>query len=89
MQDQIDDLRRRLDQSEEARRRADTIIMQLTQANAALGTRVPELEASPHEEPRESPESAREGEPGTRTPRRPARALRRAHSRARVAGGGD
>ncbi len=67
MQDQIDDLRRRLDQSEESRRRADTIIMQLTQANATLAARVPEIEASPHEEPPRAPESAREGEPGTNT----------------------
>ncbi len=58
MQDQIDDLRRRLDQSEEAHRRADTIIMQLTQANAALSARLPEIPPASHEEPRESPESA-------------------------------
>ncbi len=65
MQDQIDDLRHRLDKSENARWRADEIIMQLTQTNAALSARVPELEASPHEEPQESPESSREAATGT------------------------
>ncbi len=65
MRDRIADLGRRLDQSEEARRRADTIIMQLTQANAALSARLPEIAASPQEEPPEAPESAREGEPPT------------------------
>ena len=35
----------------EARRWADTIIAQLTQANAALGAKVPELEAPRTEEP--------------------------------------
>jgi excisionase family DNA binding protein len=47
----------------EARRRADTIIAQLTQANAALAARVPELEA-PQEEPPEAAEMVEE-EPGT------------------------
>ena len=56
---QVDDLRRRLDQSEEARRRADTIIMQLS-------ARVPEIEAGP--EPRGSRESVAQDEPGTNTP---------------------
>ncbi|MBA2712474.1 MAG: type II toxin-antitoxin system VapC family toxin [Rubrobacteraceae bacterium] len=37
----------------EARRRADTIIAQLTQANASLAARVPELEA-PREQPGDS-----------------------------------
>jgi hypothetical protein len=37
-------LREQLSEEREARRRADTIIAQLTQANAALASRVPELE---------------------------------------------
>lgn len=37
-------LRGQLAEEREARRRADTIIAQLTQANAALSSRVPELE---------------------------------------------
>jgi hypothetical protein len=36
-----------LREEREARRRADTIIAQLTQANAALAQRVPELTAAP------------------------------------------
>jgi len=39
-------LSEQLESEREARRRADTIIAQLTQANAALAARVPELEAS-------------------------------------------
>jgi hypothetical protein len=48
----------------EVRRRADTIIAQLTQANAALAARVPELE-TPREAPGD-PETAAE-EPGAYT----------------------
>jgi hypothetical protein len=44
-----------LREEREARRRADTIIAQLTQANAALASRVPELETP--QEPRGAPES--------------------------------
>ncbi len=61
MRDQIDDLRRRLDQAEEARRRADTIIMQLTQTNATLAARVPELEAAPAQETPQATETGPEG----------------------------
>ena len=43
--DQVTYLRSSLDEEREARRRADTIIAQLTQANATLAQRVPELEA--------------------------------------------
>jgi hypothetical protein len=46
LQDHITDLRAQLEAEREARRRADTIIAQLTQANAALAARVPELEAA-------------------------------------------
>src|ERR687896_50251 len=59
LKDQIDYLRDQLAQEREARRRADTIIAQLTQANATLAARIPELEA-PRDES-ESPE--RGGEP--------------------------
>jgi hypothetical protein len=46
-------LSEQLESERQARRRADTIIAQLTQANAALAARVPELEA-----PQKSPEAA-------------------------------
>jgi hypothetical protein len=49
--DQVAYLRSQLDQEKEARRRADTIIAQIAQANAALAARVPELEAPPAELP--------------------------------------
>jgi excisionase family DNA binding protein len=55
-------LSEQLGSEREARRRADTIIAQLTQANAALAARVPELEA-PQEAsqvPPEAPETAAE-----------------------------
>jgi hypothetical protein len=58
LKDQIDYLREQLAEEREARRRADTIIAQLTQANATLAARIPELEAPPV--PRETPESADE-----------------------------
>jgi len=58
LKDQIDYLREQLAEEREARRRADTIIAQLTQANATLAARIPELEA-PLETP-ESPERAGE-----------------------------
>jgi hypothetical protein len=46
LQSHISDLRVQLEGEREARRRADTIIAQLTQANATLAARVPELEAA-------------------------------------------
>ena len=63
----IEVLREQLAEEREARRRADTIIAQLTQANATLAARTPELEAPT--EPREPPESA--GEEPTGTPPAP------------------
>ena len=74
LKDQIDYLRDQLAEEREARRRADTIIAQLTQANATLAARIPELEApsEPHEsnetvaeasdttEPRSAPEGQQE-----------------------------
>ncbi len=66
MQSRIDYLEAQVEAEREARRRADTIIAQLTQANAALAARVPELEAP--SEPRESPETVKE-EPERSEPR--------------------
>lgn len=62
--DQIAYMREQLAEEREARRRADTIIAQLSQANAALAQRVPELEAA--QEPRESHATVSE-EPGKGT----------------------
>ncbi len=45
LQEQVSYLRSILQEERDARRRADTIIAQLTRANAALAQRVPELEA--------------------------------------------
>ena len=53
LQEHISDLRVQLEAEREARRRADTIIAQLTQANAALAAKVPELEAAEAAESRE------------------------------------
>jgi hypothetical protein len=53
-------LERQLNAEREARRRADTIIVQLTQANATLAARVPGLEA-PREVPPEAPEAPETG----------------------------
>ena len=54
LQEQVSYLRSVLQEERDARRRADTIIAQLTQANAALAQRVPELRA-----PRRHEEKAR------------------------------
>lgn len=60
LQDQVEYLRSVLQEERDARRRADMIIAQLSQANASLAERVPELEAS------QEPEEALEGrEPRT------------------------
>jgi hypothetical protein len=56
--DQVAYMREQLAEEREARRRADTIIAQLTHANATLAQRVPELEAPA--EPREAPVSSSE-----------------------------
>ncbi len=54
--DQVAYLREQLSEEREARRRADTIIAQLSQANATLAARVPQLEAP--QEPQNQAESA-------------------------------
>ena len=51
-------LENQLSEEREARRRADTIIAQVTQANATLAARVPELEAA--QEPSEHAEEPAE-----------------------------
>jgi excisionase family DNA binding protein len=61
-------LRDQLREEREARRRADTIIAQLTQANASLAAKVPELEAS--QEAADAPETVEE--PPDRAEPRPA-----------------
>ena len=70
LREQVYYLRSILNEEREARRRADMIIAQLTQANAALAAKVPELEA-PAEAPG-APESAAEeperAEPRSTTP---------------------
>jgi hypothetical protein len=58
LKEQAEYLRGQLAEEREARRRADTIIAQLTQANAALAARVPELEAP--SESRDEPETVEE-----------------------------
>ena len=64
-------LEEQLREEREARRRADTIIAQLTQANAALAQRIPELEApsSPPVRP-EPAEPAEPSEPKRNQPER-------------------
>ena len=59
LREQAEYLRGQLAEEREARRRADTIIAQLTQANATLAARVPELEApQEHSEAAETVEEA-------------------------------
>jgi hypothetical protein len=63
--DQVAYMREQLAEEREARRRADTIIAQLSQANAALAQRVPEIEPP---EAREAPEPAAEEPYSTHAP---------------------
>jgi excisionase family DNA binding protein len=62
LRDQVHYLRCVLEEERDAGRRADMIIAQLTQANAALAARVPELEAPPAESA--PPQRASEGSRG-------------------------
>jgi hypothetical protein len=78
IRDRVRSLERRMDEEREARRRADTIIAQLTQANAALAARVPELPPAASQEPSqvpgtdvEEPERT-EPRPSTEEPQEPA-----------------
>jgi excisionase family DNA binding protein len=65
LREQVRYLRSILSEERVARRRADTIIAQLTQANAALTQRIPEIEAPREQrapqEPLGGPQSAGEG----------------------------
>ena len=61
MRSRISSLEYQLSEERESRRRADTIIAHLTQANAALAARVPELEAAESRE--DASERATEGTP--------------------------
>jgi excisionase family DNA binding protein len=70
-------LRDQLREEREARRRADTIIAQLTQANASLAAKVPELEAS--QEAADAPRRSRSPRIG-KSPGSLREALRRAHT---------
>ena len=63
MRSRISSLENQLSEERESRRRADTIIAQLTQANAALAARVPELEAA--ESPSEPAQEPAEATPTT------------------------
>ncbi len=60
LRDQVTHLREQLAEEREARRRADTIIVELSRANAALAARVPALEAPSPQGAPETPESARQ-----------------------------
>jgi excisionase family DNA binding protein len=66
LQDQVDYLRSVLQEERDARRRADMIIAQLSQANASLADRVPELEAPRAGEGADRGSAT--GTPGSRTP---------------------
>jgi hypothetical protein len=68
LKEQTEYLRGQLAEEREARRRADTIIAQLTQANASLASRVPELEAPSEsgDEPETVEEEPEEPEGGER-----------------------
>ena len=78
--DQLRYMREQLAEEREARRRADTIIAQLTHANATLAQRVPELEAAT--EPRESPVSVAEDTDNTGPPEQQEPSQRRSWWRA-------
>ena len=58
LRDRVRFLERQVEEERESRRRADTIIAQLTQANAVLARRVPALEAPTSPEPRDAPQTA-------------------------------
>jgi DNA-binding Lrp family transcriptional regulator len=66
--DQVAYMREQLAEEREARRRADTIIAQLTQANAEQARTIRELEPSPTPETRDARETPTEVDGGTGTP---------------------
>ncbi len=69
--DLVSVLREQLAEEREARRRADTIILQLSQANATLASRVPALEAATNERREDSigHDAPSGGYPSTGSPR--------------------
>nr|MDP9478112.1 hypothetical protein [Actinomycetota bacterium] len=69
LRDRVRSLEGQLSEEREARRRADTIIMQLTQANASLAARVPELEAT--QKDREAAQESRHEAGGVEDGERP------------------
>ena len=69
--DQVAYMREQLAEEREARRRADTIIAQLSQANATLARRVPELESPASPEPTRRHETASEEPYSTHAPPQP------------------
>jgi hypothetical protein len=71
-------LRRQLDEEREARRRADLILGQLSQANAEQARTIRAIEAPAADEPAEDAESVEEEPEGT-SPRSAAGTLRRPH----------
>ncbi len=64
LRDRVRSLEGQLSEEREARRRADTIIMQFTQTNAVLVSRVPELEAPPTQEMPQAPDTPPEAPEG-------------------------
>jgi hypothetical protein len=72
LREQLHHFRGMLAEERDARRRADTIIVQLTQANAALAHRVPELEATSSSGRQEAAEPAAPSEPEREQPDREA-----------------
>ena len=73
LREQVHYLRSILNEEREARRRADMIIAQLTQANAALAAKVPELESPAPPEPREELDTTQEASPERGEPAKPER----------------
>lgn len=76
-EDLVSVLREQLAEEREARRRADTIILQLSQANAALVQRVPALQAAAEERPdvaasRDDPSGEYSGTGSREDPEKPA-----------------
>ncbi len=59
-------LERQMEEEHEARRRTDTLLAQLSQANAAMAHQIRELTATP--EPRDEPETGAEASGGTEAP---------------------
>jgi hypothetical protein len=59
LENQVEYLRRQLDEEREARRRADTILAQLSQANAEQARTIRAIEAPSQEPPTESPGAPR------------------------------